>query len=654
MKKTKDKSKKPKTVFSSKDFIPPNLLENTISQSPITYPSNFNTNNNFHPNFEPNEIPQIWPESEDEIEKEINEEMLSSKYFDEEHEKIHNNFPLYLIQFYSNNIEWNRPSTYVVNYYLDKEIKFQYPKKNYVNMREDIKSTYEKIHKTNVNNNNENEDEEEEEDEEQNLNNYLKNDQESMKATIYKDFYIMLDKKIDYKIVSTETKIETDEEYLIRKQNELNTNVNKKKQSTSSQIKKTSTKKNINNNNNNNIANEIEQIDASDKIQITKLKPSNLNISEFTSNSYLHNSFYSWITSIFQMILDLNIPDIETGKNIIQNIYPQKNNIPVYNPKGKYLVKLYLMGKPRKIVIDDRMPCNRNNEIILPQCTLIEELWPQIFVKALLKVNYYKSRHPLFFTGEEFMDVSVIYELTGMHVILLDLDKNVINLFSECFKIKAVNNNNNNNNLIYENKEENNNNNKKDNKNKEKNKNNVSVSSNNNETNEEEKFYLGIFSQKQKKFMLNKNETFQTYYEIVEAIDFKNERSGQFLNSINKKKKYKLSGSINKRPKQNINSSIIAESPAENNSVVLERKSKKYPTIIQQRKKLNKNNNSLISSENILFNFLYSIEDFFQNEKFNMKRLRFLDFSDLQKQFSDDKVQFKQLAPNEKKTISIK
>ena len=97
MKKTKEKSKKQKTIFSSKDFIPANLLENTISQSPINFPPNFNTNNNFHPNFEPNEIPQIWPESEDEIEKEINEDMLSSKYFDEDHEKIQNNLPLYLI-----------------------------------------------------------------------------------------------------------------------------------------------------------------------------------------------------------------------------------------------------------------------------------------------------------------------------------------------------------------------------------------------------------------------------------------------------------------------------------------------------------------------------------------------------------------------------
>ena len=36
-----------------------------------------------------------------------------------------------------------------------------------------------------------------------------------------------------------------------------------------------------------------------------------------------------------------------------QKIYPQEHGVPIYNPKGKYWVKLYHLGKLRKIEIDD-------------------------------------------------------------------------------------------------------------------------------------------------------------------------------------------------------------------------------------------------------------------------------------------------------------
>jgi WD40 repeat protein len=46
--------------------------------------------------------------------------------------------------------------------------------------------------------------------------------------------------------------------------------------------------------------------------------------------------------------------DLNTKKSILYNIYPQKDGIPIYNPKGKYIIKLYLMGKERKVIIDDK------------------------------------------------------------------------------------------------------------------------------------------------------------------------------------------------------------------------------------------------------------------------------------------------------------
>ena len=111
------------------------------------------------------------------------------------------------------------------------------------------------------------------------------------------------------------------------------------------------------------------------------IKPSNIYLKNFINDEFLHNQYYSWISSVYQLIIDLNIPDIETNKSIFSNIYPQNNGIPYYNPKGKYILKLYQHGKPRKVVIDDRMPCNLNSEYILPQCQEVEELWPAIFFK---------------------------------------------------------------------------------------------------------------------------------------------------------------------------------------------------------------------------------------------------------------------------------
>jgi hypothetical protein len=70
------------------------------------------------------------------------------------------------------------------------------------------------------------------------------------------------------------------------------------------------------------------------------------------------------------------------------------------------------MGKQRKIEIDDRMPCNKFDQYLLPKCKKLEELWPSLIVKALLKLHSYKYLN-YFYQAEEVGDLSIIYSLTG-------------------------------------------------------------------------------------------------------------------------------------------------------------------------------------------------------------------------------------------------
>ena len=70
-----------------------------------------------------------------------------------------------------------------------------------------------------------------------------------------------------------------------------------------------------------------------------------------------------------------------------QCIYPQTSSgVPVYNPNGKYMVKLFIGGKYRKIYVDDRIPLTSQNERCIAASSNSFELWPTIISKALYKL----------------------------------------------------------------------------------------------------------------------------------------------------------------------------------------------------------------------------------------------------------------------------
>lgn len=73
--------------------------------------------------------------------------------------------------------------------------------------------------------------------------------------------------------------------------------------------------------------------------------------------------------------------------NIVYPVDPE-TKLPVYNPSGKYVVKLWANGVPRKVVIDDLLPVSATTGQLLSSCTTREnELWVSLIEKAYLKLN---------------------------------------------------------------------------------------------------------------------------------------------------------------------------------------------------------------------------------------------------------------------------
>ena len=71
-------------------------------------------------------------------------------------------------------------------------------------------------------------------------------------------------------------------------------------------------------------------------------------------------------------------------------IYPQdENGVPIVNPEGKYMVKLWLNGVARQVVVDDRLPIQRQSNLLCSHTTGSPErleVWVSIIEKAYMKL----------------------------------------------------------------------------------------------------------------------------------------------------------------------------------------------------------------------------------------------------------------------------
>jgi len=336
-------------------------------------------------------------------------------FYDSKNDEI--NLPNSITYYCQNEFKWLRPEQYIREYIVDKEIRNRYPNKNNLKLRKRMKETFIEMNQDKLNTHGSSGDMED--NQTQNSANNKKNRgpvaelsvEEKRFRAVNKEIFKFYDMPLDIKIVNigesindliSSNNINFGNELNLNLNNNTKDNKNNKNLTITTAVDKTkkSAEEKLGNNNNNMLNLPNQNSISNNKIQT----PSDLSLEDRMPN------FSKWMSSLMQIIKDLEMFQITSL------IYPQKDGMPVYNPIGRYWVKLFHMGKFRKIEIDDRMPCSKFDEFLLPRCENLDELWPAILTKAIIKLFSYKT-NKMRYAKEKFYsevgDISILYSLTG-------------------------------------------------------------------------------------------------------------------------------------------------------------------------------------------------------------------------------------------------
>ena len=384
----KEKNAKGKDSHSIRDIIP-SSYQHIREPKTINFPNN--TEKIFSPENIPNPLFEEFPSDETDLET-LQAPLLQNPeeiFIDPDSDKIYLPRSLYK-DFLFEEIKWSRPIHYILENKLDLEIKKHYQKKNTYNFREKV---HEKFREEERRKKMEEEGILEPKSDKSDSDYNEKNDGNAL----YKDYFNLLRTKPNITIVKFIERQETDEEYEIRikkEEEEIERFKNEKKK-------------------NKNLQPTITEVNT-EKLKLNEASPSCINMKDG------YPLYCRWLASIFEIIRERNITDVNNHYSIFKRIYPQENGVPVYNPKGIYWIKLYHFGKLRKIEIDDRMPTDKYDKFYLPHCDNLDEIWPAILTKALLKLYAYKIVSSSF---KECGDYEIIYALTGYIPEFVDLIK---------------------------------------------------------------------------------------------------------------------------------------------------------------------------------------------------------------------------------------
>ena len=399
-----------KSTKNSKDYIPPTIKQENIREGiQITFPET--VDNIYTVNLLPNILLEEWP-----TEEEINWFDFTNK--GEKYSDPNSNliiFPYSLRKETYSSMVWLRPEEYMKQKNLITAIKEKYQNRNF----NYIKNKIDLAQKNLLNFDNKLNESEKEDENSENNNNEENNKENKLPDINQKSIFSSIENmKISIKrrnsidIANAEgqnsnlvrefynSKLnEEEKKILIENENKVNEFyvVPHEENPENNQVEQQTNKAQTNQKNKN-----VEV-----QINYNKLKPSDLNLAVPLCD------YCRWVSSQYQILLDNNIYTSNDKNHFLRKIYPQdKNGVPIYNSSGLYWVKLYHMGKYRKVVIDDKFPVNKETfEAFFPQCDSPLELWPMILTKALIKLYSYKYRcEP--YTKDEIGDCSILYSLT--------------------------------------------------------------------------------------------------------------------------------------------------------------------------------------------------------------------------------------------------